>query len=36
LDVPVPQAALPHVNSSAVFNEYHIDGSLKVLQNMNQ
>jgi hypothetical protein len=32
LDVPVPEAALPHVNSSAVFNEYHIDGSLKLLQ----
>lgn len=36
LDVPVPQAALPHVNSSAVFNEYHIDGSLKILQEMNR
>jgi hypothetical protein len=32
LGVPVPEVALPHVNSSAVFNEYHIDGSLKILQ----
>jgi hypothetical protein len=32
LEVPVPSAALPHVNSSAVFNEYHVDGALQVLQ----
>ncbi|MFF7984797.1 sulfotransferase family protein [Streptomyces sp. NPDC007901] len=35
LDVPVPETPLPHVNSSAVFNEQHIEGSLHVLQKMN-
>ncbi|MEE1838284.1 sulfotransferase family protein [Streptomyces sp. NPDC088190] len=32
LDAPVPGTPLPRVNSSAVFNEQHIDGSLKLLQ----
>lgn len=32
LDVPVPDAMIPRVNSAAVFNEYHVDGALKILQ----
>ncbi|MFG3052278.1 sulfotransferase family protein [Kitasatospora sp. NPDC048239] len=35
LEVPVPETPLPHVNGSAVFNEYQVDSLLRVLQGMN-